>query len=183
MSFSERGFRMRWNPLARQTVVRLILIVPLVLAFLACTRDGMRPQIHVAGVGDFKLEKVDSFHFYVSERPSDGVDPLLIVIYPERDVISDAYEDKIRRTVSKVVAGYRLMIARAEPQVRELMKDCGLQLPPDFAAFVNAQRLTHIKIELDGAEIICGTCDFFPNFDLNATLDADAEITKVWFDG
>ncbi|MCK5941669.1 MAG: hypothetical protein KAI24_06855 [Planctomycetes bacterium] len=75
------------------------------------------------------------------------------------------------------------MIARAERQVRSLMEGYGLELPADFADLVEAQRLTHIKVEEDGAEVIFGTCPYFPDFDLNATLDGDAEISRVWFDG
>ena len=166
--------------------MRIVPLVPFFFTFLACSSDGMRPQLHVEQVGIFKLETIASmegYHHYLCERPGDGSEPLSIVIYPDRDVVDDLYAERIRRTVSKVVAEYPRMVARAEPQVRELMGSYGLDLPADFAAVVEAQRLTHIKIEKDGAEIICGTCAFFPSFDLNATLDDAIEITKVWFDG
>jgi hypothetical protein len=166
--------------------MRFTLLGLLFLALHACAEDGMNQRIHIADVGTFMLETIENmegYNYYLCERPGKGSEPLSIVIYPERDVVDALYAERIRKTVSKVVAEHPRMVARAEAQIRELMGRYGLDVPDDFSSLVGAQYLTHIKIEEDGAEIIFDTCPFFPSFDLNATLSDDAEITTVWFDG
>ncbi len=143
----------------------------------------MQRQIEVRGVGIFALKEGDGYHHYVCERPGSGRDPLLIVIYPDDDTVSASYADRIRAIVTKVASGSRQMIGRAETLVRELMDRYGLDTPEEFSSLVDAQHLTHIKVGEDWAELIFDTCPFFPSFDLNVTLDGDAEIAKVWFDG
>lgn len=146
----------------------------------------MKAEIHIANVGTFRLqasEEMEGYHYYLCERPGEGRRPLSIVIYPERDVVGEAYAERVRKTVGIVVSDYARMVARAEGQVRRLMDGYGLEVPADFDELVKAQRLTHIKVEEDGAEIIFDECPFFSGFDLNATLTEDIEISRVWFDG
>ncbi|MEZ6036275.1 MAG: hypothetical protein R3F29_02260 [Planctomycetota bacterium] len=153
----------------------------------ASSAVALRERIEVRGVGPFSLQQLrvggDTYHHYLLERPGSGVEPLKILIYPERDVVSEAYAAKIKAAVDKVAAAPRPLVARAERLIRELMGDYGLEVPEEFASLVEAQCLTHLKVEESGVEVIYDTCPFFPNFDLNAKLDRSLEICDVWFDG
>lgn len=108
----------------------------------------MNQRIHIADVGTFMLKTIESmegYHYYLCECPGKGSEPLSIVIYPERDVVDALYAERIRKTVSKLVAEHPRMVARAEAQIRELMGRYGLDVPDDFSSLVGALYLTHIK--------------------------------------
>ena len=92
--------------------------------------------------------------------------------------------EMVRQVFARATQHHAAMLVAARAKVEHLMTEYGLALPPDYHAFADSLELTHVKPYPDGgAELIFGVCSWFPNFDLNAALDAELAIDKVWFDG
>ena len=141
--------------------------------------------MEIPGVGHFALQPGgELYRHYVLELPRRDAPPTLVIVYLQGDELPAHYAMHVRQVFAKVVHDPTAMLVAARAKVEALMTQYGLALPPDYFAFANSLHLTHVKPYPDGgAELIFGVCSWFPNFDLNAALDADLAIHKVWFDG
>lgn len=145
----------------------------------------MRTSIDIPGVGTFVHEPGGvSYRHYVLELPRPHARPTLAIVYLQGDDLPAHYAMHVRQVFAKAVPGHAAMLIAARTKVENLMTDYGLALPPEFHSFAESLELTHVKPFPDGgAELIFGVCSWFPNFDLNSSLDADLAIDKVWFGG
>ena len=137
------------------------------------------------GVGRFDLEVLEkhAYHWYAARPRVAGAPHACVLIYPARDTVDEAYASWIRLIVDKAVRTHQQMVTSARPRILALMDAYGLTRPASFSELVAELKLTHIKIEAKGAELIFASCSFFPIFDLNASLDGEGDIDDVWFDG
>lgn len=145
----------------------------------------MRTSIDIPGVGTFVHQPGgELYRHYEFELPRKHARPTLVLVYLQVDDVPAHYAMHVRQVFTRATQHHAEMLVAARHKVERLMTQYGLALPPDYHAFADSLELTHVKPFPDGgAELIFGVCSWFPNFDLNAALDADLAIAKVWFDG
>ena len=167
-----------------QTLMRSFICC-LCLMASGCSGDKVQSTIQVPGVGHFAFEPGGyTYRHYVCLLSQHDASPIRVIAYLQSDAISEQYAKHVRRVVDKVVPGHVGMIRAARAKITELMTSYGLDVPDDFGKLAESLELTHVKPTQDGGvELIFKVCPWFPNFDLNAALDPELEIAKVWFDG
>lgn len=143
--------------------------------------------LDVPGIGAFAYDGIGvDYRHYIRRVDVGGAEPALVVTYVHTSQRGYAagYSPYIRRVLERVVPGHKQMLRDARAQVLQLLDSYGLEQPKNYEELVSALHLSHIKPFLDGTcELIFATCPWFPNFDLNASLDSQLAIQRVWFGG
>lgn len=149
--------------------------------------DDCPSTLDVPGVGAFAYDGVGvDYRHYVRMVDVGGPEPAMAIAYVHRSQrgFAEGYPTYIRRVLQHVVPGHRRMLRDTRDKVQKLMDSYGLEMPIDYETLVHALHLSHIKPFQDGTcELIFASCPWFPNFDLNASLDDQLAIQRVWFGG
>lgn len=145
----------------------------------------MRSSIEIPGVGTFVHEPGgELYRHYVLTLPSRSAAPTRVFAYVKGDELPAHYAMHVRQVFAKVVKDPAAVLVAARAKVEALMESYDLALPPDYHAFAESLHLTHVKPQPEGgAELIFGSCSWFPNFDLTVVLDAELAVARVSFGG